>query len=76
MQEMEKKKYQHTVIMGDFNYPNINWENHSGTLQQEIDFIKGIQNCYLYQHVTKPTRARGTNKPNLLDLDPRKIHKQ
>jgi len=50
------------LIMGDFNYPDINWE----TLQSDPngkDFIKLVLDCYLEQHVCEPTRLN-----NILDL--------
>jgi len=50
------------LIMGDFNYPDINWE----TLQSGPngkDFVKLVLDCYLEQHVCEPT---GLN--NILDL--------
>ena len=33
-----------------------------------IDFIETIQECFLYQHVTEPTRHREGEGSNLLDL--------
>jgi len=41
--------------MGNFNYPDINWE----TLQSGPngkDFVKLVLDCYLQQHVCEPTR--------------------
>ena len=31
-------------------------------------FIENLQNCFLYQHVTEPTRYRANETPNVLDL--------
>ena len=52
----------HVVIMGDLNYPGINWNN------LECDdtgnqFLNIVQDAFLFQHVLVPTR--GTN---ILDL--------
>ena len=51
-----------TVILGDFNFPNIRWE-----CEEELDdshfFIKCINNNFLYQKVMTATRAE-----NILDL--------
>src|SRR3989442_5763260 len=48
--------------MGDFNYPDINWE-----LQEAgpggIAFLDRIQDSFLIQNVSKPTRGE-----NILDL--------
>ena len=61
-------KITHTLICGDFNYPEIDWENefvHSETVKT---FIEKIQSCDLHQHVCKPTRYRDGQEPSLLDL--------
>ena len=34
----------------------------------ECKFLECLQDCFLYQHVTKATRIRGLNEPSLLDL--------
>jgi hypothetical protein len=53
---------QQAIIVGDFNYPDINWETleHSSDAEQFVDLI---QDCYLCQHVDMPTRDK-----NCLDL--------
>ena len=58
------------LICGDFNYPEIDWENEyvnepSNAISQ---FIDAVQDSHLYQHVYKPTRYRAGNEPSLLDL--------
>ena len=58
--------------MGDINYPGIDWESWN-TIKDSIEtpeykFIQCIQDNYLFQHVTKPTRWRGTDTPHILDL--------
>jgi len=55
--------------MGDFNYPSINW-NTGGTSTSTADslFMDTVNDCYLYQHVTCPTRARVNHSPNTLDF--------
>ena len=61
----------HKLIMGDFNFRDINWsdmtkasnEQHNSTL-----FIESIRDSFLFQHVTKPTRIRENNEPSILDL--------
>jgi len=50
------------LIMGDFNYPGINWS----TLKADSEgskFLKLVLDCYLDQHVHEPTRMK-----NILDL--------
>ncbi len=66
------RKCTYTCCIGDFNYPNINWNTlYPGTdneSAEEFKFLDCIQDNYLTQHITKPTRVRGTDTPNLLDL--------
>ena len=58
----------------DFNYPKISWHDDCPTTgsdsadSPENLFMACINDCFLYQHVTQPTRCRGSNTPNLLDL--------
>ena len=33
-----------------------------------MNFIETLQDCYLTQHVTEPTRFRENEEPNILDL--------
>ena len=58
--------------MGDFNYPGINWEKWitigDRTDSKEYKFLESIQDSFLYQHITKPTRWRGDDTPHTLDL--------
>ena len=66
--EVCNKGYSHILILGDFNYRTIDWENMSSSSNIEKRFIKCISDNYLHQHVDEPTRWRGTDKPSLLDL--------
>ena len=52
----------HFVIMGDFNYPNIDWNN-LHTTRDGLDFMILIMDNFLCQHVNFPTREN-----NILDL--------
>ena len=61
----------HLVVTGDFNYNDINWINWciSGSPNSPSTyFIDTLQDCYLYQHVTEPTRYRHDHSPHILDL--------
>ena len=54
------------LIMGDFNYPNIDWK--TGTAYHFADpdthdFIQTIEDCFYSQHVLCPTR-----KDAILDI--------
>jgi len=70
--EAIKKGFSHILIMGDFNYPEINWESWNtksdNTENIENKFIDTVQDNFLFQHVSKPTRWRGTDTPHILDL--------
>ena len=54
---------QQVLIMGDFNFPHINWSNLESNDKSNKQFIDLIQDCYLTQHVLDPTRGS-----NILDL--------
>lgn len=61
------------LLLGDFNFPRINWQNWSVTdntdqITIETHFIQCLRKNLLCQHVLEPTRARGTNNPHILDL--------
>ena len=60
----------HLLIMGDFNYGDINWT--SGTTPSELTnpataFRETLRDMYLYQHVNEPTHYRAQQHPNTLD---------
>jgi len=56
------------LIVGDFNFEDINWNKWEGHTVASNNFLHTIQGHFLIQHVTFPTRARGVNEPSLLDL--------
>ena len=35
---------------------------------KEMKFIEVVRDCYLHQHLEKPTRKRGNEEPSLIDL--------
>lgn len=53
---------QQVLIMGDFNYPNINWDNMESDVAGE-KFFDLTQDLFLTQHVFSPTRGN-----NILDF--------
>ena len=68
---MAEKKYSYLIIMGDFNLPKINWETlYCNTSDEDfhVKFVECVNDCFLFQHVNEPTRVRGANEPNVLDL--------
>ena len=72
LKESSMMNVSHVLLMGDFNYPQINWESWDTTSQnpQEASykFIEAVRDAYLFQHVKKPTRARRMDAPHILDL--------
>ena len=60
--------YTHLLVMGDFNFPDINWENWSSSDSNSQEVIEIIQDTYLQQHVTQPIRYRAGQTSNCLDL--------
>ena len=72
MHEATNLGYTHQVLMGVFNHPSVNWETWSceneSTTSQEFKFIECVRDCFLTQHVTKPTRWRRSDKLHVLDL--------
>ncbi len=63
--------YSHMLIMGDFNHPEITWmpiQMPSEPLHPATQFVECIRDCFLHQHVNKPTHFRGDQRANTLDL--------
>ena len=63
-------KPSYLLIVGDFNYTNIDWDNNCliRSDQSEQLFLDTIQDCVLSQHVMQPTRFRVDHEPHILDL--------
>ena len=72
MRMLNKAEYSHILVMGDFNYPGIEWDTWNvkgdSTTSQEYRFMESVQDSYLFQHISKPTRWRGADSANVLDL--------
>ena len=49
-------------VVGDLNFPHINWDNLTGNGEAD-DFLEVVLDNFLEQHVTSPTRRN-----NILDL--------
>ena len=52
-----------SIIVGDFNLPNINWSNNIGVESESHRLLDFIDDNFLHQTVTEPTR-----QSNILDL--------
>ena len=60
-----------TILLGDFNLPNVDWIHYSAPANQFYDkFLKFVNNVGLHQFVLVPTRiaAHGNSPGNILDL--------
>ena len=56
--------------MGDFNFPEINYKDNTvdaGPDSEGSKFFIKTEDLFWIQSVTEPTRARGTNRPSVLD---------
>ena len=50
---------EHFLLMGDFNYPDVNWFYHNtdaDASSDSIEFMDCVNDCFLSQHVLQPTR--------------------
>lgn len=54
---------QNLVHMGEFNYPDVCWKNHTAVDMSSIKFLEFIGNCFLVQLLDVTTRSEA-----LLDL--------
>ena len=63
--------FSHVVITGDFNLPQIDWKlglTCAPPTHCSHAFMELVNDCFLYQHVTQPTRFRPGSTPHVLDL--------
>ena len=63
--------HSHIVITGDFNLPQIDWCLGWSTAPPSHcshAFVDIVNDCFLHQHVDRPTRFRMGETPHLLDL--------
>ena len=57
--------------MGDFNFPESNWESHhtnTNDIHPAFPFLEAVNDCYLSQHIQDRTRYRQNQTSNCLDL--------
>lgn len=71
MQEISDMRAKYKLFFGDFNLPNIRWENYTtetGAAEYSTLFIEKVRDCFLTQHIQEITRIRGNNRGTTLDL--------
>ena len=69
--EPNNHHHTHFMLLGDFNYPNIIWDDACATGSgnaAESKFCDCLRDEGLFQHVTLRTRARISTRSNILDL--------
>lgn len=62
------QNFTHTLITGDFNFPDIEWTNWLVKTDCSSDFLECLRDNYLCQLIDKPTRVRLNQDPSILDL--------
>ena len=67
IKEIDKTQTPLEIIVGDFNYPRLDWNTvmDTETSTEEVRFQEATLDCYLQQHVDFITRARGTAIPHV-----------
>ncbi|MEL7309092.1 MAG: endonuclease/exonuclease/phosphatase family protein, partial [Pseudomonadota bacterium] len=58
-------EFDYNLILGDFNFPDINWSLSSSCCQQSENFLRFAMENFLIQHVATPTRK---SSQSLIDL--------
>ena len=72
--ESVTKKYfksrEKLVLLGDFNFPNICWDNETCSTSNNTEslFLDSLQSSYFTQFIKAPTHHRGLQTPTLIDL--------
>ena len=67
--EVVNMKPSHLMIMGDLNYPGIEWSTMMSTgSMQECEFLESFRDWFLFQHSTQPTHYTAKQRANILDV--------
>ena len=71
MSKIEEMRGRNILLMGDFNFPEIDWELEMSSVGEErwpTKFLNATKDAFLVQHQTEKTRHRQGEQSNLLDL--------
>ncbi len=66
-----ERKSVNLIIVGDFNFPEIDWVNEvclENVNHVAYKFMEAVRDSFLYQHCIEPTRFRYGQTANVLDL--------
>ena len=66
--ELDQVKSAYKLLVGDFNFRSICWEDGIAISTTESTFVHTLQDTYMAQHVAEPTRGRNGQEPSILDL--------
>ena len=68
--QLISEKFANFVLVGDFNFNDIDWNKFTSTQAggSSFQFVKVLRDNFLFQHIDFPTRARGLDTPHVLDL--------
>ena len=68
---VSKEKATHKLIMGDFNFPQLDWEREMSKASENhiaSKFLEATKDNFFYQHQKTATRYRKGQNANTLDL--------
>ena len=71
MSSLNDENFDSIVVMGDFNYWDIDWEHWLSETSEDHRshrFIEAVRESFLYQHVYFNIRFRDNQRPSMLDL--------
>ena len=66
--QLDQTNSAYKLLVGDFNYGAISWQDNTATSAAETAFLDCLQNTYMNQHVEELTRGRSGQNPRILDL--------
>ena len=66
--ELDQAKSAYKLLVGDFNFGSICWEDGIKTSATGSTFVYTLHDTYLTQHVAEPTRGRNGQEPMISDL--------
>ena len=68
LREVDQLGFDKVVVTGDFNYPTMDWNcEHNNTGPEQV-FLECLNDLFLTQLISAPTRVREGEKKNILDL--------